>query len=88
MCNCGSKRSELTQQRSAHTGIISSAGNPASAGNKQVRFEYVGQTALTVTGNITGRHYRFSNPGAFLQVDIRDVQGMMSIPILRKALDI
>ncbi len=87
MCNCGSKRNELTQQQSTRSGIISSAANQAPAFNKQVRFEYIGKTALTVTGSVTGKQYRFSNPGAFLQVDIRDVSGLMLIPVLRKALD-
>jgi hypothetical protein len=87
MCNCGNKREGLIQQHSSVTGIISSDEYYDAAKYKQVRFEYIGKTALTVTGSITGKRYRFSSPGEFLQVDLRDVSGLMSVPVLRKALD-
>ncbi|MFT3703450.1 MAG: hypothetical protein QM802_13830 [Agriterribacter sp.] len=87
MCNCGNKREGLIQQHSTTTDIISSGANHIAANIKQVRFEYIGNTALTVTGNVTGKRYRFSSPGEFLQVDLRDVSGLMSIPVLRRALN-
>lgn len=79
MCNCGSKRDELVQQ------LSDNAHSPANKLN--VRFEYIGKTALTVTGNITGNRYRFSRPGEYLQVDIRDVAGVMRLPVLRRVVE-
>lgn len=87
MCNCGNKREGLIQHSSTTAGIISSAGNNTSQGSVHARFEYIGKTALTVTGSITGKRYRFSSPGEILQVDLRDVSGLMSVPVLRKPLD-
>jgi len=48
-----------------------------------VFFEYVGETGLTVLGPITGRHYRFSAPGARVAVDSRDAPSVMAVPHLR-----
>jgi hypothetical protein len=45
--------------------------------------EYVGRTALVVTGPYTGARYRFLQPGARVTVDARDRQAMLSIPMLR-----
>ena len=45
--------------------------------------EYVGRTALVVTGPYTGARYRFLQPGARVSVDSRDRQAMLSIPMLR-----
>lgn len=49
-----------------------------------VVFEYTGNTALSVTGKITGTHYRFSAPGERQNIDGRDAAGMMGIPVLQK----
>lgn len=45
--------------------------------------EYIGRTALVVTGPYTGARYRFLQPGARVTVDARDRQAMLSIPMLR-----
>lgn len=45
--------------------------------------EYIGRTALVVTGPYTGARYRFSQPGARLTVDARDRAALLSIPMLR-----
>jgi hypothetical protein len=42
----------------------------------QATFEYVGRTALTVFGPVSRVPYRFAAPGARLQVDPRDRQGL------------
>jgi hypothetical protein len=47
-------------------------------------FEYVGATALTAVGPITGRRYRFIGPGAQLAIDERDAAGMAGVPNLRR----
>jgi hypothetical protein len=35
-------------------------------------YEYIGQTALTVSSPYTGRRYRFDRPGARVELDPRD----------------
>ena len=47
-------------------------------------FEYIGKTALTVVGNITGRTYRFNRPGDLQSIDSRDAAGMTTVPVLRR----
>ncbi|MET0341718.1 MAG: hypothetical protein ABW252_12005 [Polyangiales bacterium] len=49
----------------------------------EVRFAYVGATALTVVGPISGRRYRFERPFAQLAVDPRDRPGLARLPMLR-----
>lgn len=51
-----------------------------------VVFEYIGKTALTAIGPVSGRHYRFSSPGATLEVDPRDSTSLAAVPNLRKRL--
>jgi hypothetical protein len=46
-------------------------------------FEYVGRTALTVVGPITGVRYRFDRTGSRMRVDLRDRQGLAQVPVLR-----
>ena len=46
-------------------------------------FEYVGRTALTVTGPGTGVVYRFPTAGARQKVDPRDRPALMKVPSLR-----
>jgi len=84
MCNCGSKRNSFA------------APTPAAAANRQpmpsltqkmwpdIHFMYTGQSALTATGNITGKQYRFSGPGDKQPVDYRDAPSMMKVPVLKR----
>lgn len=46
-------------------------------------FEYIGATALVVTGPITGRPYRFTHRGARLAVSRHDAPSVMHVPNLR-----
>lgn len=46
-------------------------------------FEYIGRTALTVFGPISGMPYRFNAPGSRLAVDPRDRPALAVIPVLR-----
>lgn len=86
MCNCGKKRSQLTQQptiRNANNVQPSQA--PVYIQTKQsVMFEYTGKTALSVVGSITRKSYRFQFAGDKQYVDINDASGMMAIPVLKK----
>jgi hypothetical protein len=47
-------------------------------------FQYVGKTAITAVGPISGRQYRFGYPGAILQVDPRDGASLAAVPNLRQ----
>ena len=83
MCNCGNNRQDLAAGRSLRLGN----NHPLPSKNKMwedVSFEYTGMSALSVTGNITGKHYRFTQPGNVQLVDYRDASGMMAIPVLRR----
>jgi hypothetical protein len=48
-------------------------------------FEYLGPTALTVRGPISGRTYRFAKRGVLVSVDERDVRFLLAVPNLRQA---
>jgi len=46
-------------------------------------FQYLGRTALTVVGPITGARYRFERPGSQRHVDPRDRPGLLRVPVLK-----
>ncbi|MGI8951103.1 MAG: hypothetical protein ACR2FN_05920 [Chitinophagaceae bacterium] len=82
MCNCGKKRTEYSKQNSS---IIATPASPASISSAiNIKFEYTGNTALTVIGNITGRQYRFNSPGDMQTVNFHDASFMMALPVLKK----
>lgn len=51
---------------------------------EHVHFEYIGQTALSVTGSVSGRKYRFLFQGDRQLIDYRDAPGMMAVPVLKR----
>lgn len=85
MCNCGNKRNDIV-------GIPSFKQNNQNIGPQKssmwpdAYFEYIGKTALTVTGNISGKQYRFNSPGGKQLIDYRDASGMMKVPVLKRVL--
>ena len=84
MCNCGKKRSEL-KQPSNNLNKISIGMIKQPVQNKpRVLFQYTGQTALTVTGNVTRKIYRFNFSGDMQPVDVLDANGMNKIPVLKR----
>jgi hypothetical protein len=84
MCNCGKKRTELKQ----HTNVVSRTIAPPiqqTTQNKQgVLFQYTGKTALTVTGSITRKTYRFNFTGDVQTIEMSDAGGMNSIAVLKR----
>lgn len=84
MCNCGNKRNEF----SSGQGIAINNSQIIPQQRKKmwpdIYFQYTGKTALTVTGKITGKNYRFSKTGETGLIDYRDASGMMAIPVLKK----
>jgi hypothetical protein len=47
-------------------------------------FEYLGATAITVVGSVTGRQYRFATPGVPVVVDARDRWSLARVPLLHE----
>lgn len=54
------------------------------SGRTAAWLEYVGKTALVLTGPYTGQRYSFTRPGAKLAVDSRDRQALLAVPVLRQ----
>jgi hypothetical protein len=48
------------------------------------KFQYIGKTAMTALGLGSGLQYRFSHPGAILEVDWRDTASLAAVPNLRQ----
>ncbi|MEO5594979.1 MAG: hypothetical protein ABIR15_00545 [Chitinophagaceae bacterium] len=84
MCNCGNKRSGLTASSPAAPTQSVPVNKAAQKTWPDVTFMYTGQSALTATGNMTGKRYRFSGPGDRQMVDYRDAPSMMTVPVLKK----
>ena len=87
MSCCGKKREQM------RTGFEGRRGAPSNSRVTFIRsaiahqvasFEYIGKTALTAIGPVSGRHYRFSHPGAIVEVDPRDSASLATVPNLRK----
>lgn len=53
---------------------------------QSIRFEYVGDTSLSVTGPITRLQYRFRGKGARVEIDYRDAPYVTAVPNLRRAI--
>jgi hypothetical protein len=84
MCNCGKKREDY---RSGQSSSLSGYKNIETQNNRMwsdVYFEYTGLSSLSVTGKISGKHYRFAQPGNIQLIDYRDASAMMAVPVLRK----
>lgn len=82
MC-CG--RGRLGHSQSVST-PISTFRAPVTAGLPSwPMFEYIGRTALTAVGAVSGARYRFDRPGSRLRVDPRDRPSLARVPVLRSA---
>jgi hypothetical protein len=82
MSCCGGKRAELIATPPAAKAVRPDRRGPAA--QLVVAFEYVGPTALTTVGPVTGKSYRFERHGARVFVDARDVRSMVAVPHLRR----
>ena len=84
MSCCGRNRSAPTVAHSDYSQPAMQAGPNAPAST--IDFEYKGQTALQVTGPVTGRSYRFDKPGARIAVSRHDAASLLHIPNLAPVL--
>lgn len=81
---CGDRRKRL--YRPTLKARSSQALRPdASPANRtaSASFRYVGRTALTVRGPISGRVYFFEQPGSIMTIDPRDHRALSTVPMLR-----
>ena len=83
---CGQGRAKLAATAAPGTTARGSvgAGAPPTAYRFTIWFQYVGGTALTVIGPVSGRRYRFTKPGVRLAVDPRDRPSLAKVPRLRE----
>ncbi len=78
MACCGQKRIE------AATAADPAVPRVETRRSSMAYFQYIGATAMTVTGGITGARYRFGYPGAIIPVDPRDRPSVAQVPHLRQ----
>jgi hypothetical protein len=83
---CGQKREQIRTLRAVPSRPSSGSVTPPGPGHQPrvLVFEYVGKTALTAVGPVSGGHYRFNRPGALVEVDPRDGPALAAIPNLRQ----
>lgn len=83
MCNCGNKRNTLiSRPLSNQTAMIVNRQPPKMW--PDISFEYMGNTGLTVKGNVTGKLYRYDKKGDTSLIDYRDASGMMRLSLLKR----
>jgi len=82
MCNCGKSRTEYS--RTAHNNPVQKNEVTPVPSYGPARFEYIGKTALSVLGNVTGKNYRFNYPGDIVDIDYRDLRAILRIPALKR----
>ena len=83
MSCCGQRRRfhKRMSGEAYETGETTPTGPPPGT----IFFEYVGGTAMTVVGPVTGQRYRFGWPGAQMPVDSKDARAISDgVPHLRK----
>jgi hypothetical protein len=79
MSCCGQRRREI-----ASVATVSAPAQRPKPYSQVALFEYIGTTAMTVAGPISGVRYRFGSPGSKLRVDSRDAPSMSALPNLRR----
>ena len=84
MCNCGNKRNAFISQQFVQANNAKKIEPPQKKVWADVSFEYTGSRGLTVTGSVTGKHYRWTKKGDILTVDYRDSFAMRNVPLLRR----
>jgi hypothetical protein len=82
MCRCGQTQPGIPRIEPAARGHA--ARTPRTVVTPTVRYEYTGDTGLTVFGGATRTRYRFAHPGAQVAVDARDAASLESVPRLRR----
>lgn len=87
MACCGQNRQRFSGAGAAHSGRERPDESPGVRRSKRYAyayFQYLGKTALTVIGPISGKRYRFANHGAIVAVDPNDRRSLSHVPGLRQ----
>jgi hypothetical protein len=88
MACCGQRRRQMTSPpmpvRQANIPAKPGGFAQSPAQHQATIFQYIGKSALTAVGPMSGRQYRFSYPGAIIQVDPRDRAALSAVPNLRE----
>jgi hypothetical protein len=83
MSCCGNKRNARARTDSLQSERINTPHEYQKIA-EDIYFEYTGATALTVTGGVSGKKYRFLFTGDRQLIDYRDAPGMTGVPVLKK----
>jgi hypothetical protein len=86
---CGKGRVVLQISRSGaqpaeRTPVAPTPARQALHPQNTLLFQYIGKSGMTVLGPITGRRYRFGQPGVIVSVDPRDAPAMGGVPHLQR----
>jgi len=87
MACCGQRRQQIRRTipvQPANTRALASDLRRPSGQLRTTAFQYVGKTALTVMGPSSGWYYRFTHPGAIVEVHPGDRASLAAIPSLRQ----
>jgi hypothetical protein len=87
MSCCGNKRAEFQISQALDNRNNRTRPQPSQPTVRppaKVFFEYSGQVPVRVVGAVSGNHYRFSGPGARLEIDARDRRSLAAIPKFRQ----
>jgi len=85
MCQCGHRQPGIPSRTERH-GPAHSAYAPRAVAPPTIRYEYVGDTGLTVFGGATRLRYRFASTGSQVAVDARDGASLDRVPKLRRVM--
>jgi hypothetical protein len=77
-------RSQAIPVRQANNSAKPAGFAQSPAQRQGIFFQYIGDTAVTAVGPMSGRQYRFGYPGAVVQVDPRDRASLTAVPKLRQ----
>ena len=82
---CGKKRTKARiQPQPSVEGTTADGMQTLVVARNWVQFRYDGKTALTAVGPISRQRYRFSFPGAVVDVDARDAAAIGAVPHLSR----
>lgn len=90
MACCGQGRSNNagggSWSRVPNTGSGAPSAAPGTPRTGHAWFQYVGPTALTAVGGVTGARYVFGQRGVTLAVDPADRRSLAAVPNLRQVM--
>ena len=81
MC-CGRSNSQVSTLPQQASVTVTLPPDGTASRSSGPNFQYVGKTALTVVSPLTGKRYRFMQPGERVEVDARDQSWITFVPHL------